>query len=61
MKHQERGCAGNDNVWRQSVSLVVNSPISTQPMDDFAFGSDVSEVIDQAVIRHTNRCFKASG
>lgn len=66
MKHQERGCAGNDNVWRQSVSLVVNSPISTQPMDDFAFGSDVSEVIDQAVIRLTQidalkRAGKTSG
>lgn len=50
MKRQEGSCAGNDNVWRQSVSLMVNSPISTEPMDDFAFGSDISEVIDQAVI-----------
>lgn len=46
MKCQERSCAGNDNVWRQSVALMVNSPIPTEPTEDFAFGSDISEVID---------------
>lgn len=34
---------------RQSVSLMVNSPISSQPMVDFASGSDISKEIDQAV------------
>lgn len=53
IKCQERSCAGNDNVWRQTVSLMVNSPISTKPMHDFAFGCDIREVIDQAVIRLT--------
>lgn len=50
MKCQERSCAGNDSIWRQSVALMVNSPIPIEPMEDFAFGSDISEVIDQAII-----------
>lgn len=49
----ERSCAGNDNIWRQSVFLMVNSPISTEPTVDFGFGSDMSAVIGQAVIRLT--------
>lgn len=53
MKCQEWSRAGNDNVSRQSVPLTVNSHISTEPMDDFAIGSDISEVIDQTVIRLT--------
>lgn len=66
MKCQEQSCAGNDNLCRRSVSLMVNSPISTQPMGDFAFGCDIKEVIDQAVIRLTQmdalmRAGKTSG
>lgn len=51
MKCQEgSSSAGNDKVWRQSVPLMVNRPIPSEPTEDFAFGSDISEVIDQAVI-----------
>lgn len=32
---------------------MVNSHIYTEAMDDFAIGSDISEVIDRAVIRPT--------
>lgn len=45
---------------------MVNSHISTEAMDDFAIGSDISEVIDQTVIRLTQmdvlkRAGKTSG
>lgn len=66
MKCEEWRRAGNDNVWRHSLPLMVNSHISAKAMDDFAVGSDISEVIDQTVIRLTQmdvskRAGKTSG